>query len=83
LTYNKKKGDPVIPGEIVAYVGNTGNSAGAHLHLEVFECDVEDKELIINKNASENIEMEWINDVTTWNRFKRRVNPFNHNEHRG
>lgn len=77
--YNKKKGDPVIPGEIVAYVGNTGNSAGAHLHLEVFECSNElEKENIINIDASETIEMKWVDDRMYWTRTASRLNPFNH-----
>ena len=77
--YNKKKGDSVVPGEIVAYVGNTGNSAGAHLHLEVFECDVEDCGKVINLGASENVEMKW-KDSKIFSHTEKRVNPFNHKE---
>ncbi len=75
--YNKKKGDSVVPGEIVAYVGNTGYSAGAHLHLEVFECDNSiEKQTVINLDANENIELKWKN---SFNYRSKRVNPFNHN----
>ena len=31
---NKKAGDPITKGELIGYVGNTGNSTGAHLHFE-------------------------------------------------
>ena len=32
----KDVGDDVSPGEDVAYVGNTGNSFGSHLHLQMY-----------------------------------------------
>ena len=34
--FKKKEGDKIHVGDIVAEVGNTGYSKGAHLHLEVF-----------------------------------------------
>lgn len=33
-----KAGDYINPGDIVAHAGNTGNSGGTHLHLEVIKC---------------------------------------------
>ena len=80
--YKKAAGDSVVPGEVVAYVGNSGGSKGGHLHLEVFECDDNiEKGQLINTEASENIEMKWSNDKIVWNRIDKRVNPFNHTEH--
>lgn len=80
--YNKVVGDSVMPGDVVAYVGNTGGSDGAHLHLEVFECENSiEKKKVINVEADENIEMKWRDNVR-WNRNKR-VDPFNHDEHGG
>lgn len=35
--FNVKKGDKVKRGQIVGYVGNTGNSKGDHLHYEVLQ----------------------------------------------
>ena len=80
--YKKAAGDSVVPGEVVAHVGNSGGSKGGHLHLEVFECnDNIEKGQLINTEASENIEMKWSNDKIVWNRIDKRVNPFNHTEH--
>ena len=80
--YKKAAGDSVVPGEVVAHVGNSGGSKGGHLHLEVFECnDDVKKEQIINTDANENIEMKWAERRERWDRTDKRVNPFNHTEH--
>ena len=44
-----EEGQYVQPGDIVAYAGNTGNSQGAHLHLEVIECKLGMGDLDWNK----------------------------------
>ena len=82
--YNKIEAELVLPGEIVAYVGNTGGSDGAHLYLEVFICDNKiKKEDVIDPNADENTEMKWVNKPSVWNRFTQKVNPFNNDENKG
>tara|TARA_B110000046_G_C12967932_1_gene387603 strand:+ start:66 stop:716 length:651 start_codon:yes stop_codon:yes gene_type:complete len=42
LTLNgalKNEGDSVVQGEIIALSGNTGNTTGPHLHVQVTECE--------------------------------------------
>lgn len=75
--YAKKEGERVRPGDKVAFMGNTGYSDGAHLHLEVFKCDFS-KDQVIN-NCNENLGYKWINkfgDGTK--RALYRCNPLNY-----
>ena len=63
------KGDSVYPGKIVGYVGNTGNSLGAHLHLTVY------------KTEKDNSEELWKDGNYIIRNFGV-VNPFDHSEKR-
>lgn len=75
--YVKKEGERVRPGDKVAFMGNTGYSDGAHLHLEVFKCDFS-KDQVIN-NCNENLGYKWINkfgDGTKRSLY--RCNPLNY-----
>lgn len=83
----KDVGDDVSPGEDVAYVGNTGNSFGSHLHLEVHKtnvvgCELQKKDEILNKSKTVNMKepngqngLRWKSSYT-----RKRVNPFYHEE---
>lgn len=83
----KDVGDDVFPGEDVAYVGNTGNSFGSHLHLEVHKtnvvgCELQKKDEILDKSKTVNMKepngqngLRWKSSYT-----RKRVNPFNHEE---
>ncbi len=74
--YRKSEGDTFYPGETVALVGNTGKSSGAHLHLEVFKCEIMDKETVYEK--SDDGELVWLK---SFDRFSARVSPLDHSEH--
>ena len=83
----KDVGDDVFPGDDVAYVGNTGNSFGSHLHLEVHKtnvvgCELQKKDEILNKSKTVNMKepngqngLRWKSSYT-----RKRVNPFYHEE---
>ncbi len=34
--YNCEVGQNVVKGQIIGYIGNTGNSSGSHLHMEIY-----------------------------------------------
>lgn len=50
--FNKEVGQKIYIGDIVAEVGNTGNSFGAHLHIEVLNCNKDIKDLVLNKESN-------------------------------
>ena len=88
-TFLKKVGDEVFPGDDVAIAGNTGNSFGAHLHLEVHKTnvlgfDIKFAENILNLKGNHNQKEPNGYNGLLWEKgydFKSaRVNPFNHNE---
>lgn len=54
--FKKKEGEKIQVGDIVAEVGNTGYSKGAHLHLEVFSfSDIQKYQDILFCSEGENI----------------------------
>ena len=74
LRRNRKMRKRIQVGDIVAEVGNTGYSCGAHLHLEVFKCKENNKQKVIN-DCSELISFKWQGDFST-KRSELRCNPF-------
>ena len=72
--FSKKEGERIQVGDIVAEVGNTGYSCGAHLHLEVFKCKENNKQKVIN-DCSEFVSFKWQGDFST-KRSELRCNPF-------
>lgn len=76
-SYLKEKGDPVLPGDDVAMSGQTGNSTGYHLHLEIIKPYDLDMELSsIYSIDKDNQFTGWCNEMQKKNRF----NPFDHND---
>ena len=77
-SYLKEKGDSVFPGEDVAMSGQTGNSDGYHLHLEIIKP--------LSKSTKVNtmyIIDETENQFEGWSseeQRKNRYNPFNHED---
>lgn len=92
--YLKEPGEEVFPNDDVALVGNTGNSTGPHLHLEVHKTviqgsnyNIRDNLLILenkkgekynNKEPNEGPGLTWIENYI--GSIRLRVNPFNHGE---
>ena len=74
-TYLKQKGDSIFPGDDVAMSGQTGNSTGYHLHLEMIKPIIKTKKIyVINK--SDNQFIGWFSPDQLNNRY----NPFNHKD---
>lgn len=74
--FRKEEGERIQVGDIVAEVGDTGYSFGAHLHLEVFKCNESDKLNVIN-DCNERISHKWLGNFSK-SREEFRYNPFNH-----
>jgi hypothetical protein len=68
-------GDHVIPGQIVANTGSTGNSSGPHLHLEVRLCSSKKEDVLSpdgnKKNEQEGAGLSWSGETII-------VDPFDH-----
>ena len=73
-SFKKNVGQKVYIGDVVAEVGNTGYSNGAHLHLEVFRTPEIDFETAFVKKDGIN------NSITIYAKTNPIVNPFNFEE---
>lgn len=73
--FRKEVGQKVYIGDVVAEVGNTGNSFGAHLHIEVLECSIKEKTNVLDsdknkKNIADGGDGIVENDGLAWNTTK-------------
>jgi hypothetical protein len=72
-------GDRVIPGQVVANTGSTGNSSGPHLHLEVRLCSLKKEDVILpsgnekEPNSQNDNGLNWSNPMPI-------VDPFDHDK---
>ncbi len=78
-----KIGENIVAGKEIGFVGSTGNSNGAHLHLEFFKLDENEADTLLDcskKGFSNNVcgaenFREWYNKKIYSNRFSKTVNP--------
>lgn len=80
-SFLKKEGESISPGDDVAMSGQTGNSDGYHLHLEIIKPIDKTKVKIQGFKIMYVIDNSnqftgWISEEQRLNRF----NPFNHND---
>ena len=77
-SYLKEKGDPVLPGDDVAMSGQTGNSTGYHLHLEIIK--PLSKSIKTNSMYVINQSDNQFSGLSSIEQRNNRFNPFDHND---
>jgi murein DD-endopeptidase MepM/ murein hydrolase activator NlpD len=87
--YLKEVDDIVYPGDTVAKCGQTGNSTGVHLHVEVRLCEETEKKDVLSEEGNQkhkNDDSKSNGNGLAWakegniSKEPPRVNPFNHDE---